>query len=99
MYIVKRRRMNNVPVVVCSKRHGDFVDYPNKKQKILHNVRLKRKLTGKLESRKKSKLEESTDSLYSCLIHIQPYICDIYDCAGVKKRIQPPLNQIPSYIS
>lgn len=51
-----------------------------KKQRILHNQN-KRKLLVDNKSNKRQNIEQD---ITKCLIHEEEYICDIYNCSGVK---------------
>lgn len=56
--------------------------YNMKKQKI--SIKLKRKsITDMKSNDKKQKLFEESN-VHNCLIHDEMYICNIYECSGIK---------------
>lgn len=59
----------------------------------------KRKYTLDLhpQSIKKCKHEHKHNNTH-CIIHIHKYICNIYECSGIKIKTQLPDSHIPSYI-
>lgn len=81
-----RKRKTNDCALDCVPKH------PFKKHKIVHNNSRK----SKTNNTKKIK-QELPKQKYICVIHKCRYICNIYDCCGVKTAI-PEDKGIPSYI-
>lgn len=81
----KRRKIENI---LCYKRKWtsyDNLDKNVKKKRISPPVPNKHKrllLVDHIKSNKRQKVEPV---IPNCLIHEEKYICDIYECSGVKE--------------
>lgn len=78
------------------KRKLIAVENPNnvKKQRILERYENKSKL---FVDNKNNKIQKIEHNITKCLIHEEEYICDIYNCSGVK-NIKNNYQQIPYII-
>ena len=110
MLYVKRRRLN-IDRFLCRKRYRDEMDemdHPiTKKIKLI--IPIKKIHTRKLPEdkgleiyNKKQKTHtglSETHTSYICLVHNYKYICNIYDCCGITRRLAPEQNSVSSYIA
>jgi hypothetical protein len=95
--IVKRKNISNGENLRCCK-----------KQKLKHGVAKRKNMyIYNLQASKKRKMEvvvhttATVDNFYVCLIHTHKYICDIYECNGVKKIVKKQffIDRLSSYIA
>lgn len=80
MWVVCKKRKIIKQLILKRKLVNGEYNNIIKKQKFVNH--LKRKSFAGLEKKHK---KQKIINAYICLIHEQRYICDVYDCGGIKK--------------